>query len=213
MPQLLVRDVPRDVVDALKRRAADHGLSAEAEHRAILEAALKAGRAGFRERAGRLRDETRGRIFGDFRRSDPTGARRAVIVVIDASVALKWVLDEPGADAADALLSNELVAPELWLLEAANALWSRARRAELTFAEAERRLAELRNAPVASSAISIDLEAALAWSNRLSHPVYDCLYLAAAIREKTHLVTANRRFHAVVGRSSDLQDKVRLLGT
>ena len=65
MPQLLVRDVPRDVVEALKRRASSHGRSAEAEHRAILEQALKAGRDGFRARAGRLRDETAGQIIGE----------------------------------------------------------------------------------------------------------------------------------------------------
>jgi plasmid stability protein len=65
MPQLLVRDVPRDVVEALKRRAADHGRSAEAEHRAILEKALRAGREGFRDRAARLREATRGRIVGE----------------------------------------------------------------------------------------------------------------------------------------------------
>jgi antitoxin FitA len=65
MPQLLVRDVPRDVVDALKRQASLHGRSAEAEHRAILEDALKTGRAGFRERAAKLREATRGRIVGD----------------------------------------------------------------------------------------------------------------------------------------------------
>jgi plasmid stability protein len=40
MPQLLVRDVPAEIVDALKRRAAAAGHSAEAEHRRILEAAL-----------------------------------------------------------------------------------------------------------------------------------------------------------------------------
>jgi plasmid stability protein len=62
MPQLLVRDVSRDLVEALKRRASSHGRSAEAEHRAILEAALNAGREGFRARAARLREETRGRI-------------------------------------------------------------------------------------------------------------------------------------------------------
>lgn len=62
MPQLLVRDVPLDVVDALKRRAAEHGRSAEAEHRIILEEALCAGRAGFWERAAALREATRGRI-------------------------------------------------------------------------------------------------------------------------------------------------------
>jgi antitoxin FitA len=65
MPQLLVRDVSRELVEALKRRAAGHGQSAEAEHRDILEQALRAGRDAFRERAGRLRDETRGRIEGE----------------------------------------------------------------------------------------------------------------------------------------------------
>ena len=65
MAQLLVRDVPQDVVEALKRRAAEHGRSAEAEHRLILEETLRVGRAGFRERAAALRAELRGRIFGD----------------------------------------------------------------------------------------------------------------------------------------------------
>jgi plasmid stability protein len=65
MPQLLVRNVPLDVVEALKRQAARHGRSAEAEHRAILEGALKAGRASFRTTAATLREETRGRIRGE----------------------------------------------------------------------------------------------------------------------------------------------------
>jgi plasmid stability protein len=42
MSQLIVRDIPPEVVGALKRRAARHGQSAEAEHRAILGAALQA---------------------------------------------------------------------------------------------------------------------------------------------------------------------------
>jgi plasmid stability protein len=40
MPQLIVRNLERRVVAALKARAASHGRSAEAEHRAILERAL-----------------------------------------------------------------------------------------------------------------------------------------------------------------------------
>jgi plasmid stability protein len=47
MAQLLVRNVPQDVIEALKRRAAEHGRSTEAEHRLILEEALRAGRADF----------------------------------------------------------------------------------------------------------------------------------------------------------------------
>jgi plasmid stability protein len=40
MPQLIVRNLDRRVVAALKARAASRGRSAEAEHRAILERAL-----------------------------------------------------------------------------------------------------------------------------------------------------------------------------
>ncbi len=65
MPQLLVRDVPSDVIEALKRRAAEHGRSAEAEHRVILEEALRAGRSGFWERAAKLREELGDRILTD----------------------------------------------------------------------------------------------------------------------------------------------------
>jgi plasmid stability protein len=42
MAQLLVRNLDQSVVDALRRRAADSGRSAEAEHREILRAALLA---------------------------------------------------------------------------------------------------------------------------------------------------------------------------
>ena len=63
MAQLLVRDVPQDIVQALKQRAAEHGRSAEAEHRKILEEALRPGRADFWERATALREELRGRVF------------------------------------------------------------------------------------------------------------------------------------------------------
>ena len=40
MPDLLVRGVDDEIVRALKERAGAHGRSAEAEHRAILKAAL-----------------------------------------------------------------------------------------------------------------------------------------------------------------------------
>jgi plasmid stability protein len=40
MPQLLVCELDQDLVEALKRRAATHGRSVEAEHREILRATL-----------------------------------------------------------------------------------------------------------------------------------------------------------------------------
>jgi len=41
MAQLIVRDISKVLVDLLKRQAAAHGRSAEAEHREILRAALQ----------------------------------------------------------------------------------------------------------------------------------------------------------------------------
>lgn len=46
MAQLIVRNIDQILVDLLKRRAADHGRSAEAEHREILREALQPRRAG-----------------------------------------------------------------------------------------------------------------------------------------------------------------------
>lgn len=50
MGQLIVRNLKPGIVEALKRRAAERGRSAEAEHRAILEEALgpESGRRNFK---------------------------------------------------------------------------------------------------------------------------------------------------------------------
>lgn len=61
MAQLLVRNVPDRTVVALKERAARHGRSVEAEHRALLDEVLAGEELGWAERAERLRDRTRGR--------------------------------------------------------------------------------------------------------------------------------------------------------
>jgi hypothetical protein len=72
MPQLLVRDVPQTVVDALKRglRTTD-----EAEHPLILEETP--GRGEFWQR-GHFAAGTRGRVSGPVGGADPPGPRRAV---------------------------------------------------------------------------------------------------------------------------------------
>ena len=64
MGQLIVRNLDDAVVAALKARAAEHGRSTEAEHRAILRAALVEGGSGtaqadWFERAVALRERLR----------------------------------------------------------------------------------------------------------------------------------------------------------
>ncbi len=131
-------------------------------------------------------------------------------IVIDASVAVKWVLDEPRTDAALALRSEQLVAPVLWLAEAANALWRHVRLGELTAAQALARMSELEKAPVASLAITPHVAAALELATRSNHPVYDCFYLAIAIHRGLQLITDDRRFAAAAARLGQ-NDRIRLL--
>jgi len=65
MAQLLVSDVPSDLVEALERRAVASGRSVEEEHRHILEAALRTSGGDFWEQARELRKAMRGRKMSD----------------------------------------------------------------------------------------------------------------------------------------------------
>jgi predicted nucleic acid-binding protein len=133
-----------------------------------------------------------------------------VRIVIDASIALKWVISETSSDLADALLDQDLIAPVLWLTVAANALWRRTRIGDITAEQAIVRLSDLRKAPVTSLAMDPHLDQALKLTTEIGHPIYDCLYLAVALHHDTHVVTADRRF-ASAANISGLMDRVRLL--
>jgi plasmid stability protein len=58
---LHVRNIDEEIVARLKERAARHGRSAEAEHRAILAEVLGASQPSFDELAARLRERLKGR--------------------------------------------------------------------------------------------------------------------------------------------------------
>jgi predicted nucleic acid-binding protein len=82
---------------------------------------------------------------------------------------------------------------------------------ETTAAEALARMGELAEAPVATLAIEPHVARALRLATELSHPVYDCLYLALALNYDTHVITDDRRFAAAVTDRPDLADRVQLL--
>jgi plasmid stability protein len=77
MGVLTVRKVDDDLIRALKLRAAQHGRSAEAEHRLILEQALRNHRDDFVKLARESRERLKGRDFSDttdlIRRSRDSG--------------------------------------------------------------------------------------------------------------------------------------------
>ena len=62
MADLTVRNVSREMVDALKRRAADNGRSVEAEHREVLRSALLGENQDFAARARALRQRLRSSV-------------------------------------------------------------------------------------------------------------------------------------------------------
>lgn len=117
-------------------------------------------------------------------------------VVVDASVAVKWIVDEDGSDAAAALLDGRPIhAPDLLYVETANALWAIHRRGAIPRDAVREGVAWLRAAPILRHADAPGLAArAAAIALDLDHPVYDCLYLAVAIDAGLPLVTADRRF-------------------
>ena len=132
-------------------------------------------------------------------------------LVVDASIAMKWVLNEDGTDAAVTLQHDHLFAPNLIVSECANVLWVHARRGVLTKAEAKACLAEIETTPVTLVPIEDLIETALDLALELDHPIYDSLYLALAVRTGVTLVTADRRFVAAINEHGLYAQHARLL--
>jgi predicted nucleic acid-binding protein len=131
--------------------------------------------------------------------------------VVDASVAIKWVVEEEGSDRARLLASAKLEAPDLLPIECANILWRKVRLGDLRGEEAAERLALLLRSPVTLIGSRELLDAALRLSLDLGHPVYDCVYLALAIRDGMPLLTADRRLANTAGKRKKVASHIRLL--
>ena len=117
-------------------------------------------------------------------------------VVIDASVAVKWLVAEDGSDEADRLLagSGDLHAPRLMASEIANALWRKARLGEIEHSRVGVLMGTVAAMPVHWSADETFCADAVRLALALDRPVYDCVYLALAHRIDARLMTADARF-------------------
>jgi predicted nucleic acid-binding protein len=136
-------------------------------------------------------------------------------LVVDASVAVKWLVTEDLSESAAQLLDagHVLIAPELMFVEAANALWAMGRRGDLTSSDIEQALDTLMLAPVTvTTPLPALLPSALRLATDLAHPVYDCCYLALGVRNNARVVTADRRFLSAVRKNRHLANAIVLLG-
>lgn len=120
-----------------------------------------------------------------------------MIRVVDASVALKWVIPEADSPLAHLVRrSGEFIAPDLLVSECVNAIWKRARPEGYSDDERNEALQlvvhlKIELMPTRDLAIR-----AGALAQTLDHPAYGCFYLALAERSGAPLLTADHRLIA-----------------
>jgi len=137
------------------------------------------------------------------------------MIVVDASVAVKWFIEEPDSAAADALLlrfGRAIHAPDLLLIETAGAIVRRHNERSQTHPEMIESASVWRfmwqNFVQAHRTGGDEVIAATGIAADLGHPLKDCLYLALAIRLGCDLATSDVRFR---DRAGSRYPQVRLL--
>lgn len=114
-------------------------------------------------------------------------------VVVDSCVAIKWFIAETGFENAKSLLrpNLDLIAPDIVLMEIANALWKNERLKRVSKELVDRALA---NAPRYFQELWSTRELtseAIDLARLIDHPVYDCIYAIVARRAGSPLVTSD----------------------
>ena len=116
-------------------------------------------------------------------------------LIVDASVAVKWLIAEPLSQEARQLLAPRIVlhAPDFILTEVANVVWKKARRKEIASAQPYvDEFANMTDAVALQPSTELVVEAT-ALAVQIDHPVYDCIYLTCAEGWAAPLVTADER--------------------
>lgn len=137
------------------------------------------------------------------------------MIVLDASVAVKLLVVERDSEQARTWLRNtadELVAPDLFAVETAQAIVRRVNNRQMDATTAQAVLDVWRHVLgggvtlLRSKLVQIETAADLAM--KLGHPIKDCIYLALAIDLDCDLVTCDAKFR---DRAAALYARVKLL--
>jgi predicted nucleic acid-binding protein len=133
-------------------------------------------------------------------------------LVVDASVAVKWLVLEDMSDVAKELYGagDHLVAPRLIATEIANGLARKTMQGMLTRQEAKYHFDSLPQFLPDLMDVDELIEPAFENARTLRHPIYDLIYLEAARKVDAQLITADRRFTAKIA-STDFARHVTLL--
>jgi predicted nucleic acid-binding protein len=117
------------------------------------------------------------------------------VIVIDSSIALQWVLPEEGSEKALRYVrADDVVSPDILLVEAANVLAKKVRAKDMSGEAAVQALGMVRSAITRIVHTEPLVPRALELSIALSHPVYDCVFLACAEQVDGKLATRDAPF-------------------
>jgi len=125
-------------------------------------------------------------------------------LVVDASVVIKWFVDEPLHENARQILTSreELHAPDLLISEIGNIAWKKIMRGEIEGTHAQSIVSSLHDLPITLHPSVELIDRALQIASAIKHPVYDCLYLVCAETLGSRLVTADEKFKRVLAGST-----------
>lgn len=138
------------------------------------------------------------------------------MIVVDASVAVKWFIDEPDSAVADDVLNRyegELAGPSFLVIEVTRALVAAtntrriARDAGRTVIAAWLKTVDAGRITIFETDRAI-LDRSVEIALNLGHPLPDCLYLALAMHLNCPLLTADRKF---AQRASATSDRIELI--
>ena len=118
------------------------------------------------------------------------------MIVVDANVAIKWVVEQPHFERARDIVARGtvLIVPAMFVAEVTSTLWKYIRNDEISAPQAQAGLASILG-QISIFEQDADLaEEALARGAELNCAPYDCFYLALAMRRGAPLVTADKRF-------------------
>ena len=119
------------------------------------------------------------------------------LYVVDACVAVKWYLPEDETVSALQVVNglNELHVPDFFLIETDNILCKHVRRGLIRAEQANAFRRLLRDVPMRIHAVLEFQDEAFDLAVRTGRSIYDCLYLALAVRLGGQMVTADRRLY------------------
>ena len=125
------------------------------------------------------------------------------MIVLDANVAIKLVVDQPGTDRAQSVLASgqAIFTPSIYLAEITTTVRKYERAGVVAPEQADAALTALISSITAFADDRSLAQSALGLSRTLDHSPYDCFYLALAIERGATLVTADTKFAAKVSAS------------